>query len=147
MRCWIIISWRGEIKGQFAWWHHRANSSFVPSQWEMALLCNNISHWLGTSLESTLTSQFAIIEGNLLVTCGLLSQKESNLWHYTFFLLTWKTSETQQVVWYAIMSLGLHWYISMKLCISSIWSPKTQFGCMLKRISDFTVCVPMMNVV
>ena len=24
----------------------------VPSQWETVLLCNNISHWLGTSLES-----------------------------------------------------------------------------------------------
>ena len=32
----------------------RADSSSVPSQWETALLCNNISHWLGTSLESAL---------------------------------------------------------------------------------------------
>ena len=27
----------------------RANSIFVPSQWEMALFCNDISHWLGAS--------------------------------------------------------------------------------------------------
>ena len=33
---------------------YRADSSFAPSQWEMALLCNNISHWLGASLESSL---------------------------------------------------------------------------------------------
>ena len=26
----------------------------VPSQWETALLCNDVSHWLGASLESTL---------------------------------------------------------------------------------------------
>ena len=31
----------------------RADSRFVPSQWETALLCN-VSHWLGASLESAL---------------------------------------------------------------------------------------------
>ena len=30
----------------------RADSRFAPSQWETALLCNNVSHWLGASLES-----------------------------------------------------------------------------------------------
>ena len=30
----------------------RADSRFAPSQWETALLCNDISHWLGASLES-----------------------------------------------------------------------------------------------
>ena len=33
-----------------------ADSRFAPSQWEMALLCNDISHWLGASLESALAS-------------------------------------------------------------------------------------------
>ena len=32
----------------------RADSRFAPSQWETALLCNAVSHWLGTSLESAL---------------------------------------------------------------------------------------------
>ena len=32
----------------------RADFRFVPSQWEMVLLCNHISQWLGTSLESVL---------------------------------------------------------------------------------------------
>ena len=31
---------------------HRADSRFAPSQWETALLCNDVSHWLGASLES-----------------------------------------------------------------------------------------------
>ena len=31
---------------------YRVDSRFVPSQWETALLCNDVSHWLGTSLES-----------------------------------------------------------------------------------------------
>ena len=32
---------------------YRADSKFVPSQWETTLLCNNVSHWLGANLEST----------------------------------------------------------------------------------------------
>ena len=32
----------------------RAGSTFVPSQWETALLCYDVSHWLGASLESAL---------------------------------------------------------------------------------------------
>ena len=35
----------------FLWplYNDRADSSFVPNQWEMALLCNDICHWLGTN--------------------------------------------------------------------------------------------------
>ena len=32
----------------------RADSRFALIQWEMALLCNDVSHWLGASLESAL---------------------------------------------------------------------------------------------
>ena len=32
----------------------RADSRFAPSQWEMALLCNDIFYWLCASLESAL---------------------------------------------------------------------------------------------
>ena len=32
----------------------RADCKFVPSQWETVFLCNDISHWLGASLESDL---------------------------------------------------------------------------------------------
>ena len=32
----------------------RADARFVSSQWETALLCNDVSHWLGASLESAL---------------------------------------------------------------------------------------------
>ena len=39
-------------------WSHEtmvsAVSWFAPSQWETLLLCNDVSHWLGTSLESAL---------------------------------------------------------------------------------------------
>ena len=33
---------------------YRANSRFAHSQWETALLYKDVSHWLGTSLESAL---------------------------------------------------------------------------------------------
>ena len=32
----------------------RAGSRLAPSRWEMALLCNDVSHWLGASLEAAL---------------------------------------------------------------------------------------------
>ena len=35
----------------------RADYRFAHSQWETPLLCNNISHWLCTNLESALISQ------------------------------------------------------------------------------------------
>ena len=34
--------------------HCRADSRFAPSQWETSLQSNNVSHWLGASLESAL---------------------------------------------------------------------------------------------
>ena len=36
---------------------HRADSRFAPSQWEMALLCNDVSHWLGADLESAMYTE------------------------------------------------------------------------------------------
>ena len=32
----------------------RSDSRLAPSQWEMVLLCNDVSHWLGANLESAL---------------------------------------------------------------------------------------------
>ena len=36
----------------------RADSMFQPSQWETALLCNDVSHWLGANLWSTSSIYF-----------------------------------------------------------------------------------------
>ena len=33
----------------------RADSRFASSQWETALLCNDVSHWLDANLESALS--------------------------------------------------------------------------------------------
>ena len=45
-----ILSGRGKGMHAIYW----ADSRFVSSQWETALPCNDVSHWLGTSLESAL---------------------------------------------------------------------------------------------
>ena len=36
----------------------RADSRFAPSQWETALLCNDVSHWLGAILELALLAWY-----------------------------------------------------------------------------------------
>ena len=33
---------------------HRADSGYAPSQWEISLQSNSVSHWLGANLESAL---------------------------------------------------------------------------------------------
>ena len=35
---------------------------FTPSQWKTVLLCNDVSHWLGTNLESALLVHIALVE-------------------------------------------------------------------------------------
>ena len=41
----------------------RAGSRLAPSQWETALFCNAVSHWLGTNLESALLYHFQKYHG------------------------------------------------------------------------------------
>ena len=40
----------------------RADSRFAPSQWETTLLCNDVSHWLGARLKSTLQCIILVME-------------------------------------------------------------------------------------
>ena len=44
----------------------RAESMFAPSQWETALLCNDVSHWLGTNLESAMECDIKQRQSNRL---------------------------------------------------------------------------------
>ena len=46
--------------GLRVWMVFRADSRFAPSQWETALLCNAVSHWLSASLESFLVLFFPV---------------------------------------------------------------------------------------
>ena len=62
--------------------YYRADSRFAPCQWEMALLCNDISHWLGANLESAL--YYALYDQ--LVTKRYFDMNSFSLrprwWHY-----------------------------------------------------------------
>ena len=49
----------------------RADSRFAPSQWEAVLLCNNVSHWLGASLEWALLQLKQTLENNNPDVSGL----------------------------------------------------------------------------
>ena len=51
---WPPYSPAGDITHTCTHVHFKADSRLAPSQWETALLCNDVSHWLGTSLESAL---------------------------------------------------------------------------------------------
>ena len=60
---------------------YRADSKLAPSQWEMLLLCNNVSHWLGTILESALCmyiradSRFASSQWETVLLCNNVSHR------------------------------------------------------------------------
>ena len=63
--------------------NHRTNSWFVPSQWETALLCNGIFHWLGENLESALNYDI-ILQATMWLLCfkltPILPSHEDKLW-------------------------------------------------------------------
>ena len=49
------ISWGNHCRNKAQLYHvRRADSMFPPNQWETALLCNDVSHWLGANPESAL---------------------------------------------------------------------------------------------
>ena len=51
-----------------------ADSRFAPSQWETALLCNDVSHWLGASSKSALAdSRFAPSQWKAALLCNDVS--------------------------------------------------------------------------
>ena len=55
---------------------------FAPSQWEMALLYNDVSHWLGSNLESALeylTGCWEEARAHPLKYCHIL------LWYHSYF--------------------------------------------------------------
>ena len=64
----------------------RADSSFASSQWETALLCNDVSHWLDANLESALhnTMWFIITLSNF-----------SHISAYTHRRLRWFSARLQ----------------------------------------------------
>ena len=67
---------------------HRADFRFLPSQWETALLCNAVPHWLGASLESALI-------------LGLRPANEGRRYFVTTSLIGWAQAKNQR--WYTLV--------------------------------------------
>ena len=92
----------------YAMWHEppsvcmrRADSRFAPSQWETALLCNDVTHWLGACLESALVQCPVARQGHChnkkTMYCGpfherLRTIKSKSPWFFTCEFNTWITS-------------------------------------------------------
>ena len=70
---------------------NRADSRFAPSHWQTALLCNDVSYWLGASLESALAESFWITYGMFVILANAPSRKQWwNQVHSLHFKLTLK---------------------------------------------------------
>ena len=96
---------------------YRADSRFAPSQWEMSLQSNTVSHWLGANLASALFtvhpknyahgSRFVMYryQLNYPYSSGSLAQ-------LTFILMhSCKTAISPQLTHWRYCSLALiHWY-------------------------------------
>ena len=74
------LSWEDRIRAgscDFKVWY-RADCRIVLSQWETALLCNAVSHWLGANLESSLWYMFCLHHKIILyektLCCTMLKQ-------------------------------------------------------------------------
>ena len=72
--------------------YYRADSRFAPDQWETALLCNDVSHWLGARLESALCDipVYTIIDDNI----------RSHLVDYVGFYLSRRRNSTHHTVYF-----------------------------------------------
>ena len=80
---WSAVHWNGSAI------IFRADSRFAPSQWETALLCNAVSHWLGTSLESILVlkNQFSsLATWDVLNETNFSASKDENFVKMMTFL-------------------------------------------------------------
>ena len=71
--------------------NRRVDSRFASSQWETTLLCNDVSHWLGASLESAMNrmSIRAYHAWYKFVTLSMLPKSDTSLfdqllWYHIF---------------------------------------------------------------
>ena len=75
------------------WYICRADSRFVPSQWETALLCNSVSHWLGANVKSALYMvPWAFIEGHSHKNKGSFMNTFLALLHQSIIHSYWRPS-------------------------------------------------------
>ena len=129
----LVITWPAEVlplysarpsAGTVLSTKFRANSRFAPSQWETALLCNNITHWLGASLESALKFHVSIEVSldtlyvytlyiymlKILNTFSLRSQYPKWPMRYFEYHTTLSVDSLSQVTHTCIGKVNQHWF-------------------------------------
>ena len=99
----------------------RADSRFVHSQCETALLCNRVSHWLGTSLNSALQWVVDFLTTSLIIFLpklipnmrgpSYLGLTRSILWLLMPWLLA---SPGHQQPWYWLCKISKSWSYTRK---------------------------------
>ena len=67
----VVIIWLVYYSNMYVYNSHRADSKFASIQWETPLLCNDVSHWMGTKLESALESEKIVKEAIQAFCVGL----------------------------------------------------------------------------
>ena len=104
----VIMAWHVMNTGSCynvtcAWYTGRADSKFAPSQWETALLCNDVSHWLGASLESRFTPsqwEMALLCNDVSHWLGasLDTNQYSHMWHNNLYICIWQ-NKNESIAW------------------------------------------------
>ena len=61
--CFVLLWFSSWVDSHVAFEHIRADSRFAPSQWEMTLLCNEVSHWLAQASNQSSMLFWACLTG------------------------------------------------------------------------------------
>ena len=111
---------------------------FAPSQWETPLLCNDVSHWLGTNLES-ISPRFAPSQWEMLLLCNDVSHWLGAILESEMLLLCNDVSHwLGEILESALCSKGCFIAFSGgSLCLYEAWSYRTQ----VYHVTDFEVVV------
>ena len=125
--------WKGEQlqwKPRVGW--HRAVSRFAPSQWETALLCNNVSHWLGASLESALCH-----DAKVVVTCRIWGRRSDNHRDTNDDILYLNTGTPlyQHFLLLSVQNQAISWISYNLLLNDSLWTTFSEIWIKIKTNS------------
>ena len=82
----------------------RADSRFAPSQWETPLLCNDVSNWLGASLESVLKMYIRLLFWTSCRNVRSIEHLYIYIWYYEilYMYIVYKYKLIEHLcIWYA----------------------------------------------
>ena len=101
---------------------YRAESRIAPSQRETALLCNDVSHWLGASLESALKCIFIFRGGFIVISPFLKMTNSTNQYNAAWYdkckiNLLWLQHRTACMIMYMACLLLVDSFYNTIWCI------------------------------